>query len=149
MKKKEINQRWKCPVFRVTVHFMTGPVEDIKKFCTGIAGDEDEFTCGGVWQLTKTNGDDTIEKEFLVWLEDKTSFYYLVHETAHLVQHIFEFLNITYSQENREAIAYYQEYWTRKIWHIMSKRVEYKSKAKSKVTDKKQKGQKGKKAKNG
>ena len=139
-KKKEINQRWKCPVFRVTVHFMTGPVEDIKKFCTGIAEGEDEFTCGGVWQITKTNGDDTIEKEFLVWIEDKTSFYYLVHETAHLVQHIFEFLNITYSQENREAIAYYQEYWTRKIWHIMSKKVE--CKAKVRKTKLKRKGKK-------
>jgi len=134
MKKKEINRVYYCPTYRVKVHFRTGPAEGIKKFCGGL--DEDEFTCGGCYQITKTNGDGSREKEFLVWIEDKTDHHHMVHETAHLVQHVFGYMGVTYDNTNKEAIAYYQEYWVRKFWHVMSKNVKYTSKAKDHKNDK-------------
>ena len=129
MKRKEINQTWKCPIYRVTVHFLTGDSKKAEKFCKGLAL-EDGWAAGGVWEIEKKNKDNMIEKEFLVWIEDKTNFFYMVHETAHLVQRIFEFVGVTYSQTNKEAIAYYQEYWVRKFWHVMDKKVECKVKVK-------------------
>lgn len=55
-------------------------------------------------------------------LENRKDFYTLMHECLHLVKGIFVDRGIPFSAENDEAVAYYQEYWFKRIWREISKK---------------------------
>lgn len=56
---------------------------------------------------------------YLLWLEDCTDFYALLHETVHLVKLTLEDrgMNTNLSNED-EVFAYYQMFWFRKLWRF-------------------------------
>ncbi len=118
MKKKDkIYRRFTCPIFMVNVHFIIGDKKDIKRFCADL--DPSEYAAGGCWDIEKTVGNSK-EYSVLIWLDDIDALYNMIHETVHLVRLIFNHFNIPFTAENDEMIAYYQNYWIRKIWRVMA-----------------------------
>ena len=54
--------------------------------------------------------------KYVVSMDNKEDFYSLLHECLHLVKQIFLDRHIPFTAENDEAIAYYQEWWFKKLW---------------------------------
>jgi hypothetical protein len=50
-------------------------------------------------------------------MKDKRDFYTLVHESVHLVVHIFNDRGLPFEARNHEFIAYYLESLVQRIWH--------------------------------
>lgn len=63
-------------------------------------------------------------KEYVIELKDPSNFYGIVHEVVHLVQHIFTDRDILFNEANHEVMAYYQEWWVRKLWHLASRNLD-------------------------
>lgn len=124
--KQKIYRRFRCPMFEIDINFIIGDRKDVEKFAdnTNIT----DFTGGGCWQIEKKEEKKLIARSYLIWITDVTEFYHMVHETLHLTKMIFDLHGVPFNSGNDEMIAYYQGYWVRKFWHIMSKYVEYKSK---------------------
>ena len=59
--------------------------------------------------------------EYYLWVEEKDGFYTLSHEIIHLVAQVLDRVGIPFFEGNEELVAYYHEYWMRKLWHIMGK----------------------------
>lgn len=57
----------------------------------------------------------------IIWIEKRTGFYELMHECLHLVKDALVPMGIPFNHMNDELIAYYQEYWFRRIWKAVGK----------------------------
>lgn len=62
------------------------------------------------------------EVRYVVRIESKEDFYTLQHECLHLVKQIFVDRGVPFNDSNDEAIAYYMEYWFKKIWRRINKK---------------------------
>jgi hypothetical protein len=60
-------------------------------------------------------------KYYIIWIENKKDFYTLFHESIHLVRRIMVDRNVPFNETNDEFIAYYETFWFKKLWRIMSK----------------------------
>ena len=105
-----------CPIFDCDVHLIIGDKSEALKFC------DLELTNNHVGKCIEIYDKKTKKSlGYLVWVKDKKNFYIMVHETVHLTKQIFETHNIPFTPENDELIAYYQNYWIRRFWKVMSK----------------------------
>lgn len=64
---------------------------------------------------------DGTEVRYVIKLTNKKQFYSLVHESLHLVRHVFVDRDIPFNKYNHETIAYYQEAIVKKIWRLINK----------------------------
>jgi len=96
-----------CPIFRIEIRLYVGKKPPHIENCYSACCD------------TVVKDDDSLD-HILVWVEKPDNYNDMVHETLHLTARIFELVNIPFTSENDEIIAYYQNYWVRKFWHKMS-----------------------------
>lgn len=69
---------------------------------------------------TDKNGN-SLGGEHFIWINGKDNYYTLTHECLHLVKGVCEALSIPFDKDNDELVAYYQEYWVRRLWRVVSK----------------------------
>jgi len=77
---------------------------------------------GFVQQIERTEKNGCVSVKYIIFIENKKNFYTLLHETAHLVKHIFLDRGIPFDGTNDEAIAFYQTFWFKKLWRSMNKK---------------------------
>lgn len=86
--------------------------EELKSDCSGLEGAvilvDKQIKAGKV-------------RDYIVWIEKPNAFYTLMHESIHLVKHIFRDRGIPFTDWNDEIIAYYHAHFFKKMWHICSK----------------------------
>lgn len=70
-------------------------------------------------------------RDYIVWIEKPNAFYTLMHETIHLVKHIFVDRQIPFNEFNDEILAYYHAYFFKKMWHICGKHLDKDGKIKN------------------
>lgn len=70
--------------------------------------------------LSDITEDNKTTREYIMNLEDRNAFYTLLHESLHLVKNIFQDRGMIFNAANDESIAYYQEYWFKKIWRAIN-----------------------------
>lgn len=122
------------PVFETTVLFITDSlpceIDDYlkkHKYATQTAGYD--TTSGSVTFLDETDGKGRRTREYMVVVEDRKSFYTLLHETHHLANHILNDRGIGINNENDEISSYVQTYWFKTLWRFMNnKKVTLKNK---------------------
>jgi len=107
--------KFECPLTSIPVTLVIGDKIQIQK----MVSDKIEKNCHDAEVCTLMDDEDIV-KGILVWVEDKDSFYSMIHETVHLVRQIFEITGMPFTSDNDEVIAYYQNYWVRKFWNKMS-----------------------------
>lgn len=59
---------------------------------------------------------------YFIWVKSLRDYYTLVHEIAHLIIKVFEEKGLAINSQTTEAFAFYQEFWTQKLWKLMSKK---------------------------
>jgi len=109
------------PVFIADVILITGDWNDIKMHGQMLNPDG-ALLSGSVSVIETKNKLGQIQREYLIHIEDPKDFYTLLHETVHLVKTIFTDRGIPFTVENDEMIAYYQSFWFKKLWRILSKK---------------------------
>lgn len=90
-------------------------------FATVILTDKSgyEYLGGSTYKETITKGKEKYVEYFIN--VEKKNFYTLQHECVHLVKHIFVDRGIPFTAENDEVIAYYLEYWFKRLWRAINK----------------------------
>lgn len=58
--------------------------------------------------------------ELFLWVENRNAFYVLMHEVVHLTINIFALSNIAIDGATTESFAFYNEFWFKKLWRLMS-----------------------------
>lgn len=104
------------PMLFANVIFLIGRYQELdeeyKSDCAGLQG--------AVFLEDKTIKAGKV-RDYVVWIEKPNAFYTLMHETIHLVKHIFRDRGIPFNEWNDEIIAYYHAYFFRKMWHFCGK----------------------------
>ena len=113
-----------CPLIRCQVILLMGDRKLLKEY-----DPDDKRDCFGA--LCKEVEYESGEIGYLVWVQGPSEYNTMVHETIHLVQRIFKNTKIPFTAENEEIIAYYQNYWVRKFWHVMGNFIEKEKKGKN------------------
>lgn len=112
------------PIFFADVIFIAGcSLDQLNKYLDkkGYPSDGAQkfnaYTCTFEKKLKGGN----LQVKYLIWISDKKDFYALVHETNHLTQKILTDRGVPYTSENTEVIAYYQDFWVKRLWRLMNK----------------------------
>ena len=108
------------PVFLADVTFLYGgSISDLTSWYNKkkITSDCDPKLQGYVELLDYTKKDKTVERSYIIRIEEK-DFYTLSHECIHLVRHILDDRGIPFSPQNDEVIAYYHNYWLKRLWRL-------------------------------
>ncbi len=111
-------------LYKAEVVLCVGPWKEVRKKLRSYTLDElDTFneTCEG--SLSTADYKDKQGRKFrdyIIWVENKKGFYALLHETLHLVRHIFDDRGVPFRSENDESIAYYHMWWFKKLWRTLN-----------------------------
>jgi hypothetical protein len=124
-----VKYKFKCPLFRVKVLLVIGDKKQLEKIVEDFGENYHDAECHTIYDnKCKIKG-------FLLWIEDPNDYHALVHESMHLLKRIFECINIPFTTDNDEIMAYYQCYWVRKFWNKMSLQIEKEKKLKEVKND--------------
>lgn len=120
------------PIYRATVNFLFDCThDDVNKWFKKKKINHSEIANrAGLTMSIEDDKGKTVTTEYLVVVYRKEDFYTLSHELIHLVKDIFLTTGVPFNSNNDETIAYYHEFWLKRLWRIMNKS---KNKPKKKV----------------
>ena len=132
--KKTDKTRFKlrCPLFNDDIYLLVGSKEKANAFCKDLNLTDKHL--GKTAEIADTNS--MLPEGFLIWVKEPGMYHTMVHECIHLVNKIFQYHGIPFNSENDEIIAYYQNYWVKKFWHIMGNLIECKTEGKTNGSNK-------------
>lgn len=124
--KKIVSEIVTEPVYRYDVLFIAGcsfdkAKEELSKYGFKDCPVQMDDELGALIDLPEKEYPKAVKgTAFLVWIKSLKDFYTMSHETAHLAIRIFEDRKVPINDQTTEAFAYYQEFWNRSFWRMMS-----------------------------
>lgn len=110
---KLIVKNYRDEVFKADVTLLVGNIKESEHYLKKFVNNANFIDAvGEVITMENKLG----HKKRIIWILDKNNQFVLVHELIHLVRMIFEDKGIHFEKWNDELIAYYQEFWFKKIW---------------------------------
>jgi hypothetical protein len=102
-------------LYKSVVYAVYGTADECEKWVKKKFNQElniDRFWQASCVELLENEG-------YVVWLEDNKNFYALLHECVHLTGRILKNMDVNKDLiKNDEHIAYYLEFWFRKLWRF-------------------------------
>ena len=108
--KKRTKFKFYEPVFQAEIEVTIGKKNSDDKFDAYVE-DVDVKDKSGVWIA-----------HYHLHLDNRKDFYSLIHETLHLVEHIFDGRELPFNKKTDEFIAYYQTFLFRTIWRKINEK---------------------------
>lgn len=131
-KTEKIKYHFNCPIFNDDIYLFIGSKEKANAFCRDLNITDKHL--GKTAEIADTNS--LLPEGFLVWVKEPEMYYTIVHECLHLTRLIFAYHGVPFNETNDEVMAYYQEFWVEKFWHIMGNLIECKKKGATNASNK-------------